>query len=74
MALAIPICAEFSSFNILITGSISALEPIVSVLAIVTLKSSLIVIAVASAFSELPEPAAFAVWNIISPPAPVPLP
>ena len=42
--------------------------------AVVIDKSSLIVKAVASAFKELPEPLAFAVWNIIAPPAPEPFP
>ena len=37
-------------------------------------KSSLIVSAVACEFRELPDPPAFAVWNIMSPPAPEPLP
>ena len=42
--------------------------------AVVIDRSSLIVKAVARAFSELPELPALAVLNIISPPAPEPLP
>ena len=42
--------------------------------AVVIVLSSLIVKAVARAFNELPEPASFATWKTMAPPAPDPLP